>query len=80
MANFLHSIAYVGHTENINMEQVTTVLRRIYKDPSNVEEDLLLDFLVTLAVSNARFEVFDIKSKDFVEKALDLIEAKFTGT
>ena len=62
------------------MEQVTQVLRRLYKDPKFVDSDQLLNFLVTLAVSNARFSDFDIKSKEFVERALDHIESKFTGT
>jgi len=33
-----------------------------------------------MAVSNSRFNEFDQKSKQFVDKALDLIEEKFTGT
>ena len=74
LANFLESIAYVGFTDQINMEQVTQVLRRIYKEPANVDTDQLLNFLVTLAVSNSRFSDFDIKSKEFVERALDKIE------
>ena len=80
MTNFLKSIAYVGFTEDINMSLLTQVLRRIYKDPKNVKTDDLLNFLVTMAISNARYSDFDVKSKEFVEKALELIEQKFTGT
>ena len=62
------------------MEQITQVLRRIYKEPKQIDIDQLLNFLVTLAVSNSRYNDFDLKSKDFVEKALDFIEKEFTGT
>ena len=55
-------------------------MRRIYKDPSNIDSSELLDYFVTLAVSNTRYQDFDLKSKDFVERALDLLEKKFTGT
>ena len=80
MSNFLESISYVGFTDKINMEQITQVLRRIYKEPKQIDIDQLLNFLVTLAVSNSRYNDFDLKSKDFVEKALDFIEKEFTGT
>jgi len=39
LANLLQSLAYVGFSENVNMEQVTQVLRRIYKEPSQVDID-----------------------------------------
>ena len=74
LQNFLQSIAYVGYTGGINMEQITQVMRRIYKNPNQVDKNQILNFLVTLAVSNARYTDFDLKSKDFVEKALDIIE------
>jgi len=56
------------------------VLRRIYKSPEQLDQDQLLNFLVTLAVSNSRYQDFDMKSKEFVERALDVIENQFTGT
>lgn len=31
-------------------------------------------------MSNSRYQDFDLKSKEFVERALDLVEAQFTGT
>ena len=55
-------------------------MRRIYKDPKNMAVDELLNYLVTLAVSNSRYQDFDLKSNDFVERALDLMEEQFTGT
>ena len=55
-------------------------MRRIYKDPINVETDLLLDFMVILAISNTRYQDYDIKSNEFVERALNLISEQFTGT
>jgi len=33
----LQSIAYVGCADEIDMEQVTQVLRRIYKEPKMVD-------------------------------------------
>lgn len=80
MTNFLESVAYVGYTENVSMEQITQVLRRIYKEPENLGKEQLLNYLVVLAVSNSRYSDFDVKSKDFVERALDQIEREFTGT
>lgn len=71
LANFLQSVAYVGFTGSINMEQITQVLRRIYKNPAHLDSDELLNYLVTLAISNARYQDFDLKSKEFVERALD---------
>ena len=71
LANFLQSVAYVGFTGSINMEQITQVLRRIYKNPVHLDSDELLNYLVTLAISNARYQDFDLKSKEFVERALD---------
>ncbi len=50
-------------------------MRRIYKEPQKIETDDLLNYLVALAVSNARFQDFDVKSKDFVDRALDLSHA-----
>ena len=50
------------------------------QEPKQLDIDQLLNFLVTLAVSNSRYNDFDLKSKDFVEKALDFIEKEFTGT
>ena len=55
-------------------------MRRIYKDPKNMAVDELLNYLVTLAVSNSRYQDFDLKSNDFVDRALDLMEEQFTGT
>lgn len=74
LTNFLKSIAYVGFTDDINMSLMTQVLRRIYKEPKNVETDDLLNFLVTMAISNARYSDFDVKSREFVEKSIELIE------
>ena len=71
---FLQSSAYFGHTEGVDMQQVTQVLRRIYKSPSQATISQLLDFLTTLAVSNAYYKDFDPKSVTFVEEALDIVE------
>ena len=80
LRQFLKSSAYFGYTDGIDMEQVTQVFRRIYKQPSAAGMSQLLDFLITLAVSNAYFKDFDPKSRLFVEAALDLVEENFTGT
>ena len=39
-----------------------------------------MDFLTTLAASNAYYKDFDPKSRNFVEEALDIVEENFTGT
>lgn len=76
---FLASSAYFGYTKNVNMEQVTQVFRRIYKHPKECDINNLLNYLVTLAVSNTYYGDFDEKSKIFVEAALDIVEDRFTG-
>ena len=55
-------------------------MRRIYKAPSACSINQLLDFLTTLAVSNAYYKDFDPKSRSFVEEALNIVEENFTGT
>lgn len=56
------------------------VYRRIHKSPEGLETDEILNFLVMLAVSNTYYRDFDEKSRQFIDKALDLVEDKFTGT
>lgn len=80
LGNFLKSISYVGFTENINMMTITQVLRRIYKEPETMETEELLNYLVTMAIGQARYSDYDVKSKQFVEKAIALVEKQFTGT
>ena len=74
LVNFLESISFVGFTEDINMGLLTQAFRRIYKEPANVETETLLNFLVTMALSLARFNDFDVKSREFIEKSLNLID------
>jgi hypothetical protein len=80
MEKFVNSIAYVGHTESVDMEQLTQVIRRICKTPENMGSDFLLNFLITLAIGSARFNEYDEKSKKFVNTCLDYVEEKFAGT
>jgi hypothetical protein len=39
----------------------------------------LLNYMVSLALSNAYYKEFDEKSVEFVESSLNLIEQRFTG-
>ena len=80
LTNFISSCAYFGYSDNINIEQMSQVLRRIYKQPSEVPMTQLLDYLVLLAVSNSYYGDFDEKTKAFIDGALDLVEGCFTGT
>ena len=52
----------------------------MYKEPEDVDENLLLDYMIVLAVSGRYYGDFDPKSQKFIEKSLDLIEQRFTGT
>ena len=47
----IQSCANFGYTSGINIQLMTTMLRRIYKRPEDVEMSQLLDFLVMLAIS-----------------------------
>ena len=55
-------------------------MRRVYKQPEQVEPSLLLDYLVMLAISGRNFSEFEAKSVVFIERALELVEDRFTGT
>lgn len=79
MQKFIKSISYVGHTDGINMEQVTQVVRGIFKSPDQMDSEFLLDFLITLAVDNANFQNYNEKSKKFIETCLDYVEEEFAG-
>ena len=58
---------------------MTTLLRRLYKKPSDVDSSLLLDYLIVLAVSGRYYHEFDDKSVAFIDSALDLLDTRFTG-
>jgi hypothetical protein len=79
MQDFIHSVAYVGYTEGVDMAQVTQVIRRLKKSPASMSKEFLLDFLITLAVDNANYAAFDDKSRRFVEDCLDYVEDQFAG-
>jgi len=80
LKQFIASTAYFGFTENINIKQMVQVYRRVHKTPADVPTDELLNFLVTLAISNTYYKDFDDKSAKFVEHAINIIEEQFTGT
>jgi len=74
------SMATLGYASGINMHQLTQVFRRLYKEPANVEINLLLDFFIVQALNNTDFAEFERKSKQFVEACLDRIEEVYTGS
>ena len=70
----MESAAFFGYTNDVNVEQLTQVFRRIYRTPSECDIEELLNFLVVLAISKSYYQDFDEKSKVFVDQALDYIE------
>lgn len=66
MKEFIHCCATLGYT-NFDVAKLTQVFRRIYKTPDQVPINLLLDYCVVLALSNAYYKDFDAKSVEFVE-------------
>ena len=55
-------------------------MRRVYKTPQEVGDiSCVLDFCIMLALSNAAYEDFDIKSRDFVEQSLTYIDNHYQG-
>lgn len=80
LRHFIHSCAFLGHTEGVNMEQISQLLRRLHKTPSEVHMDQLLDFFVMLAISKQFYGDFDPKSKAWVQTALELVDQEFTGS
>ena len=70
----MESAAFFGYTNDVNVEQLTQVFRRIYRTPSECDIEELLNFLVVLAISKSYYQDFDEKSKVFIDQALDYIE------
>ena len=70
----MESAAFFGYTNDVNIEQLTQVFRRIYRTPSECDIEELLNFLVVLAISKSYYQDFDEKSKVFIDQALDYIE------
>ena len=79
MKEFLHSCAYLGYS-NFDLSKLTQVFRRIYKKPDKIEDiNMILDYLITLALSDAYYKDFEEKDVAFVTQCIDIIEKKFTG-
>ena len=70
----MESAAFFGYTNDVNVEQLTQVFRRIYRTPSECDIEELLNYLVVLAISKSYYQDFDEKSKVFIDQALDYIE------
>ena len=78
---YISSCAYFGYEEtHNNIEKLTQVFRRLYKEPEQVDPMILLDYLVVLAVSGKYYQDFDEKSKQFIEDSISLVETRFTGS
>lgn len=74
--NFIQCASYLGY-EDLSINEIksfTQAFRIIYNDPANVDRDLLLDFLVLLALSHSDLSKFDSKSVAFINKALEQCE------
>jgi len=75
LRQFLESAAYFGYTNDVNVEQLTQVFRRIHRSPAECDMEELLNFLVVLAISKSYYQDFDEKSRIFIDQALDLVES-----
>jgi len=62
LKGFLNSCAYLGYTDSLNIEKLSQVLRRVYKNPESMELPMLLDYLVVLALSNSFYKAYDEKT------------------
>mmetsp|Transcript_4139 Transcript_4139/g.6150 ORF Transcript_4139/g.6150 Transcript_4139/m.6150 type:complete len:223 (-) Transcript_4139:1008-1676(-) len=80
IGNFIDTCAYVGHTSGYDLEILTTVFRRIYKNPAEVENvTTLLNLMLLLSLSNTATEQWHAKSKAFINNTLDFLEDRFKG-
>lgn len=80
LRNYLKSSALFGFSNHLDMKQTAQVMRRLYKTPLDCDSNQILDFLILLASSGQYYGDFDTKSVAWIEKALDFVESKFTGT
>lgn len=51
LRKYLAASAFFGFSKNINIEQITQVLRRLYKSPDELDTTQILDFLTMLGSS-----------------------------
>lgn len=83
LEEYLHAASTLGYT-SINatdMQKLAQLFRRLHKTPDQVPMSLLLNFLVVLCLQkrDVYYRDFDIKSVEFIEGAIDLVEKHFTG-
>lgn len=60
-------MSVLGFTGDVNMQQLTQVYRRLYKVPTAISTDQLLNYFVALALSRPDLNDFEQKSRDFIE-------------
>lgn len=79
---FITSCAYLGHTDGFDIRVLVQIYRRIFKKPTDVEDVAsLIDLLLLIALQNYPYQqLLDLKSRDFIDKALDHIDAQYAGT
>lgn len=79
LMDFLQINSLIGHSAGIDPLKLTQTIRRVIKSPEEWSITDMLNFCLILADTNANFEDFDQKSKDYVMVVLDKIEQHFQG-
>lgn len=78
IAAFINSASYLGYTE-FNVKKLMTALRLLFPDPKSLDENLILNCLVLLSMSDVYYKTMDTKQVAYIEKMLDLLEERFSG-
>lgn len=78
MTTFINSASYLGYTE-FNVKKLMTALRLLFPDPKSLDENLILNCLVLLSMSDVYYKTMDTKQVAYIEKMLDLLEERFSG-
>jgi hypothetical protein len=78
MAAFINSASYLGYTD-FNVKKLLTALRLLHPDPKKLDENLILNTLVLLSMSDVYYKTMEKKQVAYIEQMLDLLEERFSG-
>lgn len=78
LQNFITRASSVGYVE-CDIKKLVMALRLLQKNPRKLDEQLILDFLVMLSISDTYYKSMDAKSVKYVEDMLDIIEERYSG-
>ena len=82
LLNFIKSCAYLGHTQDYDIEVLLQIYTTIFKEPSDCLQDIdsLIDLILLIALQNQPDKnLLPPKSRDFIDKSLDYIDMYFCG-